>query len=87
MTGDDFQAYVDARPRWRRRLDYFRRDRMPWHARAWYHVHRFLLWAVVGDNGYQPRFRELPRPLHAFMCRRWTPHWDAYLARQRGSIR
>lgn len=56
--------------------------RTSWHAQLWYQIHRFVLWAFVGDNGYEPRIRELPRPVHAFLCRRWVPEWEAVLERQ-----
>lgn len=58
---------------------------MPLHARGWYAVHRFLLWVFVGDNGYEPRIHDLG-PVHTFLCARWVPHWEAYLARQRATI-
>ena len=83
---------VDSRPRWRRRLarpaERWRSRPLSWHAWCWYQATRAFGTACFGDPGPFGDWgsgHASVVAVHRWLCRRWAPEWDAYLARRRAS--
>lgn len=59
---------------------------LSWHARFWYAVHiRFndvCFGEGFGKSDWGHRHRTVMAG-HRWLCRRWVPEWDRYLARHR----
>ena len=78
---------IHPRPRWRRKLEDFRRDsriaQWGWWPAFWYHVHAAFNQVVFGEGYGRSDWghdHTSIMVIHHWLCRRWVPANERYLS-------